>query len=129
MKRRGLNPKQWGASRSTVEVAGFGAGVSGCCVGGASSLEEPTVYSLGSKSLFRPYPRCQMQRAMFLAFMAGSDQSPNRPQLRISSCARMAIARVLRRGMATAPMPPANARCSGPLPPDSENETAGRPPG
>ena len=68
--------------------------------GGASSLEEPTVYSPSRKSLLRPYARCPMQQAMFLAFIAGADQSPNRPQLRISSCARMAIARVFRRGMA-----------------------------
>ena len=54
----------------TAVVAGPGAGVSGCCGGGASSLGETTVYSPSSKSPLRPYARCPMQRAMFLAFVA-----------------------------------------------------------
>ena len=54
----------------TAVVAGPGAGVSGCCGGGASSLGETTGYSPSSRSPLRPYARCPMQRATFLAFIA-----------------------------------------------------------
>ena len=60
----------------TVVVAGSGAGVSGCCGGGASSLGETTVYSPSSKSPLRPYARCPMQRAMFLTFVARGWSTP-----------------------------------------------------
>ena len=68
----------------TVKVPGSGAGVSGCCGGGASSLGETTVYSPSNKSPLRPCARCPMQRAMFLAFIAGGwsiPQSTPTPQL------------------------------------------------
>ena len=60
----------------TVVVAGSGAGVSGCCGGGASSLGETTVYSPSSKSPLRPYARCPMQRAIFLTFVARGWSTP-----------------------------------------------------
>ena len=60
----------------TVVVAGSGAGVSGCCGGGASSLGETIIYSPSSKSPLRPYARCLLQRVMFLAFVASGLVKP-----------------------------------------------------
>ena len=96
----------------TVKVAGSGAGISGCCRGGASSLGGTTVYSPSGKSPLRPYARCPMQRAMFLAFVVGGLSIPQLTLREDGHSGR------LRRRMATVPMAPANARCGGPPPPE-----------
>ena len=103
----------------TVEVAGSGAGGSACCGGGASTLEETTVYSPSNKSLLRPYARCSMQRAMFLTFVAKGWSTPQLTLREDGHSGRLAAANSYAH---------TNARCGGPPPPDGGIETAGRPP-
>ena len=104
-------------------VAGSGAGVSGCCGGGGSSLGETTVYSPSSKSPLRPNARCPMQRAIFLAFVARGLVNPTIDVARGWPWRAFSGGEWIR-----VPMAPANARCGRPPPPDGGIETAGRPP-